>query len=521
MNSDLAGVRPRPWHTLTRRGFLVVALASALTTRDSAAAGVPRIGLTDLPTGAPADTWMPGANWASQLWGEPLLAISTDGTLVNAISNGIIVSIERTTITLGIRPDALFSDGQPIGAGDGVASISAAIEQAAETGNEWRFEFIESVEAIDGRTVAISLSEPDASIPATLASQLVPVLPASWLDGSTPRTGYPSASGAFVRLTMDAERVECRRSTTFYQVGRPRLDGLTCLPADSAMPRAMQLVSGQCDILVDVSPLDIPTLRENPGFSLVGGPANSLCHLRFNVERPALDDRRVRRLLQQAVDREAVVEAAASGEGVAATSLIAPDHWAGLAEPLETIPTQEAREDIAALGYRSGLALRLAVDAGDPVLVNAAVTLQDQFAYLGFAVDVAMLDTESLAEVIPGGEWDLLVTTTPFWYDPHELIRPLLVTGAPSNPGGFSSSRIDYLTDLARRARQQEYRGDTYRTIQRIVRDEVPLITLFHPNYHDAISGAILNYPAFPPRSARAMHQATMKPIEPAASPSE
>jgi peptide/nickel transport system substrate-binding protein len=521
MKPDPAGRRPRSWLSLTRRGFLELALAGALpgTNRVAAANGNPRVGLTDLPTGEIADAWMPGAIWASQLWGEPLLAVSPDGTLVNAISSGFIVSIDRKTITLGIRPDALFSDGRPIVAGDAVASFTAAIERAPQSANDWRFDYIESVVATDGRTIVISLSEPDASIPATLASHLVPVLPASWLESTTPVEGFPAASGGFVRLNSGADRIECRRSTTFYQVGRPRLDGLTCLPADSNMPRAMQLVSGHCDILVDVSPLDVPTLRENPGFALVGGPGNSLCHLRFNVERPALDDRRVRKFLQQAIDRDALVEAAAAGEAVAAVSLIAPDHWAGLAEPLESIAPQEARDGIAVLGYPSGMSLRLAVDAGDPVLVNAAITLQDQFAYLGFAVDIALLDTGALAALVSSGEWDLLVSTTPFWHDPHELVQPLLVTGAPANPGGFSSSRIDYLTDLARRARQQEYRGDTYRTIQQIVRDEVPLVPLFHPNYHDAISVAVLNYPAFPPRSARAMHQARMMPVEPVASP--
>jgi hypothetical protein len=52
-------------------------------------------------------------------------------------------------------------------------------------------------------------------------------------------------------------------------------------------------------------------------------------------------------------------------------------------------------------------------------------------------------------------------------------------------------------------------------SIRRIVASDVPVIPLFFPNYYDAMSSRMENYPFFPPISASAMHQATMTRPDP------
>ena len=86
--------------------------------------------------------------------------------------------------------------------------------------------------------------------------------------------------------------------------------------------------------------------------------------------------------------------------------------------------------------------MRMAVELyHHPMLVNAAVTLQDQFAYLGYrrGPDHCWHPAGRLAETVAAGTWDILLFEhTPYWNDPHELVRPLLVTDAPRNLGsGF------------------------------------------------------------------------------------
>jgi len=505
---------------LSRRA-LVASVPGVAIFRSAAAgtaSGVPRVALTDLPRGSTLDLVQPGASWAAQLWGESVLTVGRDGNLVSGMASVVALSSDRTSLGISIRPDALFSDGSPVLSGDVAASLERAASRSLDAGLGWRFEHVGSIDVREPRTLVVTLAEPDASFPSTLASHVAPVLPEAWIRDS-PDSGFPLASGGFERMSADGSTIECRRTTTFYQVGRPRLDGVTCLSPDGSMPRAMELVTGRCDVLIDVPNLDVPTLKENPGIVLVGGEANNLCHVAFNLQRPVVSDRRVRQVVAQVIDRPALAMAAAAGEATAADSLFPPDHWAAHDDPIDTVPADQARATLVDLGHRPGTRLRMLTSAQDPVLVNAAVTLQDQLAYAGLELEIDLIDSERLDAEVLAGTWDLLVRRTAHWRDPHELVRPLLVSGASENYSGYSSSRVDYLVDLARRARFQEYRGDLYRDIQQIIRTEVPIIPLLFPHYYDAMTTAIQGYPAFSPVSARAMYQATMIPVEPNATP--
>ena len=518
---------PGSRHTCSRRVFVAGAAAALVAARfgparvGAGAYGTPRVSLPDLPQGTWEDGLATGAAWAGQLWGGSLLAVGVDGAVSAGIASTMTLANDRVALDLVIRPDAFFSDGSQITTDDVVASILRARDRAAPAYEGWRWEHLHAVEARPDRVVHLDLDEPDASLVATLASHWAPVVPARWVDddwdeGQGP---FPPASGCFVRERVSDDGIRCVRSDVFYQVGRPRLAGATCLPPSSEMPRAMEVVTGTVDLLIDAPLLDVPTLREDPGITLVGGDANTLCHLNVNLRGRVVSDRRVRELLYRAIDRDALVQAATAGEATPATSLIEPGHWAGLEDPVETLAADDVRSGLEALGVAPGVELRLVVDPREASLANAGVLLQDQLAYAGIAISLELVGADEMRTVMREGAWDLRLTRTSFWLDPHELVRPLLVTGASDNAGGYANGRVDYLVDLARRARYEPYRGDLYRTIQRIARDDVPLIPLYFPRYYDAMVNQLQGYPYFPPVSARAMHQVVMVRPEPEASP--
>jgi ABC-type transport system substrate-binding protein len=161
-----------------------------------------------------------------------------------------------------------------------------------------------------------------------------------------------------------------------------------------------------------------------------------------------------------------------------------------------------------------GIELRLVAPAGDASLANACVTLQEQFAWAGFALALDLLDEGEMVQELHAGTWDLMIETLPWWHDPHELIWPLLTTDGPANRGGFSSSRLDYLAALASRARGVTERASLYQSIQELVTSETPLVPLYFGHYYDAMTTNVIDYLAHPPESAAAMARASMKPGE-------
>ncbi|MGB3328559.1 MAG: hypothetical protein WBA46_06355, partial [Thermomicrobiales bacterium] len=108
-------------------------------------------------------------------------------------------------------------------------------------------------------------------------------------------------------------------------------------------------------------------------------------------------------------------------------------------------------------------------------------------------------------------DYDLFITYTPPWCDPHELVRPLLHSDGPDNLMGYRNSLVDRLIERAIADPDQATRADAYKRIQEVLLVEVPLIVLFFPNYYDAMSARIQEYGWYPPVRAIGMRTAWLE----------
>lgn len=515
--------KPAAGPTITRRAFAggvgVAALLGGQTRAQTSGYGIPRVSLPDFPAGDAISGI--GAAWATLLTTAPLLTVSPEGRISGGLAMSWVVNPGRDQLDMRIRPDALFADGTRIMADDVVASADLARATYENTPEAWRWERIELVESAPDNVVSLSLSAPDASIPALLASSLIPVLPKTWIANGWDRERgpFPPASGCFQLLSAADDLLRFTRNDAFFQVGRPRLAGVACIPPSETMPRTTDLVTSGVDLLIDAPLLDVPTLREDPGIALVGGPTNRLCLLTANLQSPTMADVRLRRLVSGAIDREALVDGATATEAVPASALIPKEHWAGLDYSVDIIDAGDVLAELTALGKPPGIELRLVASDTDASLANACVLLQEQLAWAGIALSLDLLDEPEMQSEMTSGRWDMVMRYTDHWRDPHELIRPLVVSDGTRNAGGYVNGRVDYLAGLASRASDNAYRAGFYQTIQRIVASDVPVIPLFFPNYYDAMSTRIQDYLFFPPVSASAMHQATMTRPDPVTLP--
>jgi len=483
--------------------------------------GIPRVSLPDFPDGDVLAGSRPGATWSQLLTMSSLLNMTPEGRVTGGLALAWTLSANRMQLDLVIRIDALFSNGTRILPRDVFASVIDARERHSNSLEMWRWERCESVELTPEGVIRFALNEPDASFFTLLTSRWIPVVPAAWISqGWDRQTGpFPPASGCFKLETRSEDRLRFSRNDGYYQVGRPRLAGIICNAPVGIIPRTTDLVTNGVDLLIDVPLLDVPLLREDPGILVVGGPSNQLCLLAVNLRSATAADPRLRRLLSRAIDREELVRAATAGEATAASTLIHGDHWAGLDARIDLTDPADVRDQLDALGNPPGIELRLVASEVDASLANAGVLLQEQLAWAGIALSLDFLNEAEMDEEMAGADWDLTMRYTPYWDDPHELVRPLLVSDAPGNVGSFRNQRLDDLVGLANRARDNENRGRLYRIIQEIVLDQAPVIPLFFPNYYDAMRTRLQDYPFHSPISAAAMSQATMSRPEPVERP--
>ena len=503
-------------HILTRRRFLVAGAAAILPGVARAQTPVPRrpqtlrIAVPALPRSHdPAIAKPLDGVWLDTLSCDALFRWNTAGQIVPALALSWALSARDRHLDLTLRPDVFFADGTLVTAEDVRWSLER-VRDGVETPEAWRLEHVAHIETLDAATVRLVLAEPDAALVSSLASPALSVLP---------KGGHPlleaGGTGPFILNTRASDALTYRRHPLFWQIGRPHIDTLRVGAIADDTTRSTALVTGTIDLIPNAPLLDVPTMKQDPLISLVGGPSNRLCLLQLNLASPRLRDARVRRLLGAAVDREGLVKVATAGQAEASGLLFPKGSWArgDIAEP-ETTGPEDTRAALAALGIRTELSLRLITNDSDATLANTAVVLQDQLAYAGIALTVDLLDETELAAEIDAGEFDLLATYTPPWRDPHELVRPLLASDGVLNRSGYASPRADALIHGATLATGQPRRADRYVRLQQRVLEDMPVIVLFRPYYFDAMTRRLTRYGLYPPVTARGLASAVLGPVE-------
>ena len=141
--------------------------------------------------------------------------------------------------------------------------------------------------------------------------------------------------------------------------------------------REAALLAGDLDLIENVPPEDVARLRATSGISVFARPADRVAFLLPNVAHdtlPLLSDRqgqklptnplrdlRVRHALSLALDRDALVERALSGQG-AATMQLVPEGFGGW-DPSVKVPAVDAagaRAKLTEAGFKDGFGMTLA-----------------------------------------------------------------------------------------------------------------------------------------------------------------
>lgn len=483
--------------------------------------GRPSLALARLPVGGDIPgARRPEAGWIGSLCHDTLFlpGAIADPTqpAATTLGNGIAIApawnIDRTQLSFAVRTGVIVADGAQLTADDVVASIEHARNRSVQDGSSWRFDDLDHIEASsDGATVTITLTRPNAAFVATISTPTIPILPASTLERIQGWTiaDLPVGSGPFTPGTVsNGEQFTFNANRTYWQVGRPRLSGLDITGIEEDTQRTVALVTGQVDMIVDAPLLDIPSLREDTNITLVGGPSNRACVLLTNYQRGVTSDRRLRQLIAAAIERSALVQVAAAKEATGEQTLFPKASWTGLDEPPEPTDWTQSRKQLQALGYPIGLPMRLVADERDGSAANAAVLIQEQLSYIGIAITLDLLDEQALRRALASRDYDLFITFTAPWLDPHELVRPLLHTDGPDNLMGYSNAQFDQLIERAVEIPDQKARAALYQRMQQVLLDDLPLIVLFFPNYYDAMTSRLKDYQWYPPVRALGMRTA-------------
>jgi len=225
------------------------------------------------------------------------------------------VSEDGLTVTMHLRDDIVWSDGTPITAEDFVFSYNMVMDPGNAVATQYPYDYLDSIEAPDERTVVMTFSEPFAAWQALFWRGVLPkhvLEPVFEANGSIDEADWNLAptvgcgpfnfveweSGSFMRFVKNEN----------YWLGEANLDEVFVrfVPDDASQTAA--LIAGDGDMGTFPPLSDVPALQD-AGLDIVVQASGYQEGWFFNfrdMANPGARDVNVRQAIAMAIDRAAI-----------------------------------------------------------------------------------------------------------------------------------------------------------------------------------------------------------------------
>ena len=421
-------------------------------------------------------------------------------------------SPDGLTYLFHLRRDVRWSDGEGFSADDVVFTIRliqdpdfAGVPDLAEV---WR---TVTVEKIDDYTVRFQLKEP---FPAFLDYTGIGILPQHLLSGIAARdlpshrfNTHPVGTGPFTLTEISVRRATLVPNPRFFGQKRPYLEGIEFrfYPTYEQLLTAYQ--SGEIMGISYIPPYLFPRVAGISSLNVYSARISGFYMVYLNLQdagrSPFFQDAKVRQALLYALDRQALIDKALSGQGLVADGPVRSWTWAydshvpGFGHDATRAQTllDEARwtdTDGDGIRDKKGIPLRFTLlTSDDPVTAGLARAMVEQWVPLGIAAQV---------EALGAGLGDRLRT-----HNFQAALVQLVLSGDPDpypmwdqtqiengqNYGGWDNRKASEALEAARRLADREQRKVYYDEFQSIFAQEVPALIIANPVYTYAVDKAV------------------------------
>ena len=396
-------------------------------------------------------------------------------------------SLDDITWEFKLRRGVKFHNGDPFTAEDVKFTLERVVKERAIDGQTSLRKSllgpVSGVKIIDAYTVLIQTEKPWTILPLMLSLQ--EIVPKTYMEsvGSVGFQSNPIGTGPFRLVNAEAGKQMILEAYPDYYGGSPgnppiqpaNLKYLIFRTTPLKTHQIAMLKRGECDIVSHVPVETIRLLKQTPGIRVLTCPATRSYFAEINIAKPPFNDPRVRRALNHAINREAVVDNILQGHGIPLPTILLPNAFA-------------YNRSLKPYAYDPELARRLLIESNFPE--TDTITIHCVKGDLQFANIIAAFLTKagmkSAINVVHhrkpkayGREaaWDIFVGS---WgnstLDPVGILVPKFKSGGRGNFSGYRNKEVDTLLSLAETTSNPTLRKDYFKKVQKIVYRDVPMI---------------------------------------------
>jgi dipeptide transport system substrate-binding protein len=357
-------------------------------------------------------------------------------------------------------------------------------------------ELLKSIEKVDEHTVRFTLNRPEAPFLADIAMPFAIIQSAEYADAMTAAgtpekfDAEPIGTGPFAFAGFQPDVAVRFRAFEDYWAGKQPLDTLVFSITPNAAVRLAKLKAGECHVMAFPGPDDRAAIEGDPNLKFLEQEGLNIGYLAMNTQKPPFDDPRVRRAINMAIDRAAIIDAVYQGAGVLAKNPIPPTLWS-YNDAIEDYPYDPAGAQ--ELMIEAGLAEGFDTDLWylpvsrpyNPNGKRVAEMIQADLATIGIHAKLMTDDWPVYRARLQDGETSMaLYGWTGDNGDPDNFLNVLL--GCTSaRPGGNNIAKwcdpdYDALVTEAKLASDQARRDELYREAQMIFHEAAPWVPIAH-----------------------------------------
>ena len=414
---------------------------------------------------------------------------------------------------LKIRQGVKFHNGETMTVEDVVFSLQRMFNPAwtpyITRHNEY-FENMYRVEKVDEETIRVYTKKPEPLFEVLLNCQQSMIIPKKYLMGLTghPEVDEASDYEAFglkpvgtgpykISEFVPGDRIVYERFNDFWGEKAP-LERVEYRRISEMAARMTALKNGEVDLITNVPPDQIATIESDPQLKVEGAVTPLFHVVFFNTQNPRMADKKLRRALGLAIDRETLNEALWLGKAVVPNTHTYPQYGPLYMPDLKTFEYDPAKaKALLAEAKYDGQPIRY--DTHPVYYTNgllAAQAIKEMWAAIGVEMKLNVIEKWT------GGDEDMESRN---WSNPMYFADPAGSYGTMWSPigarvtAGSWKPKEEYrqMWDRFRYSTEVEERRKAYAEIMDYIRDEAPFIVLYQPYESYGLKKG-LNWKPFP-----------------------
>lgn len=372
---------------------------------------------------------------------------------------------------------------------DRILNPDIAVPQRSDLGP------LKRVEVVGGHKVKFFLEKPYGPFLKSLSSTVATLVSPKVIEKYGKNLGdHIVGTGPYSFVSWRKGKEIVLKKNKDYWGELPNFEKIKFEIVTEATTREMMLKAGDVDIAYMPPATDIPSLKKDSDIEVKSVPSTRMMYIYLHTQRGPTSKKKVRRAMNYAVNKKAIVNKILMGQGTPVHAPMASSIFGYSKTGYYEYDPEKAKELLKEAGYPDGFKVKFLHPSGRYMMdKKVAQAIQSYLKRVGIKVEMMTMDWPSVIKYIVTPEeekppQDLeFLGWGPLILDAHFALHPLFHSSQQppdiANTGFYTNKSVDSLLEKALSETDKGKRKKLYDRASELIWEDAPMIFLYVQNF--------------------------------------